>query len=367
MPPPGKDQKSEWGSSFQVAPPSEGQAAGNDDMMTLAVLVYMAFCTPGAGGSAKKTRQGGDAPPFLRVFHQDAQWSMALWKLKTQPALAEVLRTIPRIAAGYKISGIADCVNWALRKKDNANELATVGQADHDDSRPVDVTRELLQAMRSLEQLEAMQSIMRKRVNANAHDVRVWQDEPQETWQPGLMPKCIRYDHSEGVYFELGCFKTRGLECTPSPAAPLPNSPVSDADDDQSMAMDVEVSSSFSSSSSSSSSSTWFVEEDWHMVEAMREVPSPMTPDVRWDIPLSPAQIAFADGFLRNDGGGTRSGAGGKGKGKSSWWDQGDESLKVAQKKTSPPAVHVLTYLATSIVSSVRGSWKLCWERMKMS
>ena len=89
----------------------------------------------------------------------------------------------------------------------------------------------------------------------------------------------------------------------------------------------------------------------------------------------------IAAGFLRNDGGGTR-GAGGnhgqdglergiydssggcKGKFDSSWWYQGDEW---AQKQASPPAVHVLTYLATTIVSSVRGRWKLYWEGLKMS
>ena len=96
---------------------------------------------------------------------------------------------------------------------------------------------------------------------------------------------------------------------------------------------------------------------------------------------MAAAEIAFADGFLRNDGGGTR-GAGGnhdqdglergihdssggrKGKFDSSWWYQGDEW---AQKQASPPAVHVLTYLATTIVSSVRGRWKLYWEGLKMS
>jgi hypothetical protein len=194
--PPCKDQKTEWVILFGVAPMApEAQAAQeNDDMMTLSVLAYMAFCTSGPGSSGKKGRLGqGHRPPFLRVFHprQGAQWSMALWKNKTRPALDKVLQTIPGIAADYQFS---DSVNWALRKINNENEPATVGEANHRGVQPVDVTSVLLEAMRKL---------------ANSQEVQIWQEQ-QEAWTPGLVPKCMRYDHIEGVYFELGWPKQQG-------------------------------------------------------------------------------------------------------------------------------------------------------------
>lgn len=194
--PPCKDQKTEWVILFGVAPmvPEAQAAQENDDMMTLSVLAYMAFCTSGPGSSGKKGRLGqGHRPPFLRVFHprQGGQWSMALWKNKTRPALDKVLQTIPGIAADYQFS---DSVNWALRKINNENEPATVGEANHRGVQPVDVTLVLLEAMRKL---------------ANSQEVQIWQEQ-REAWTPGLVPKCMRYDHSEGVYFELGWPKQQG-------------------------------------------------------------------------------------------------------------------------------------------------------------
>jgi hypothetical protein len=350
---PGQVQKVGWGGSFSVEPRPEMQAAENGDMTILAYLAYMAFCTPGAGGSAKKTRQGGHLPPFLRTFRQGAQWSMTLWKHKTQPALGKVLETIPGIAAGYKISpDIANNVNWTLRHLDDKNEPATMGEANHLGVQPVDVTPELLEAMRKLD---------------NAQAVEVWKE--QEAWRPHLVPKCTRYDHpDEGVYFELGCFKTRGPGApSRSPSlqtiAPLGHQ----ASGGASLAAIGAKRPAAGGGSGGGDHDTKRprCSQDSICEEEEEETSTSIAIDWSMDS-LNPAQLAFANGFL-SDGGGTRSGAGGKGKGDSSWWDQGDESRKRTQKKASPPAVQALTYLAKTIVSSVRGSWKLCWERVKMS